>query len=210
MTFPKVKGNYKGIAPMPQMMRKKGVAPPPVPGSAAEKKLNEEKAAAEAKAKEEAEGKKMVQEMEEPGSETLPAPCYAVEPRCIGKVKAAAGGAASSGVSGSGAGDDASADASGEGGAGGGEGAGEGGGGEGDSSSAKADALSIKIHLPDVSDEAMSKCLAHQTHMHLRASRLTASPRRASHTRVRLLRTPSAPVPSVALCSPTRLEHGAA
>ena len=70
MTFPKVKGNYKGIAPMPQMMRKKGVAPPPVPGSAAEKKLNEEKAAEEAKAMEEAEGKKMVQEMAEPGSET--------------------------------------------------------------------------------------------------------------------------------------------
>ena len=33
MTFPKVKGNYKGIAPMPQIMRKKGVPPPPVPGS---------------------------------------------------------------------------------------------------------------------------------------------------------------------------------
>ena len=148
MTFPKVKGNYKGIAPMPQMMRKKGVAPPPVPGSAAEKKLNEEKAAEEAKAMEEAEGKKMVQEMAEPGSETLPAPCYTVEPRCIGKAKVKEGGAVSSGVSGSGAGGGASADASGV------EGGGE---SEGEASSAKADALSIKVHLPDVSDEAMSE-----------------------------------------------------
>ena len=95
MTFPKTRGNYKGIAPLPQIMRKKGVPPPPPPGSA--------EAAAEAADAAVADGgadggggsaaKKgsLVEEVAEPAREALPAPCYAVEP-C--KRASAPGGAA--------------------------------------------------------------------------------------------------------------------
>ena len=79
MTFPKVKGNYKGIAPMPQFMRKKGVPPPPPPGSA------EAQAQADAEAKAKAESSKpLVEEMAAPSTESLPAPSYAVDPRKVG------------------------------------------------------------------------------------------------------------------------------
>ena len=47
-SYPKVKGNYKGIAPLPQYMRKKGMPPPPPPGSEEEKKAAEAAAAAAA------------------------------------------------------------------------------------------------------------------------------------------------------------------
>ena len=79
MTFPKVKGNYKGIAPLPQIMRKKGVPPPPPPGSA------EAQAQAEAEAKAKAEAHKpLVEEIAAPSAESLPAPSYAVDPRKVG------------------------------------------------------------------------------------------------------------------------------
>ena len=80
MTFPKVRGNYKGIAPLPQFMRKKGTPPPPPPGSA-----EAEAAAVAAKEGEDtATGgnpKPLVEEMAPPAVESLPAPSYSVEPR---------------------------------------------------------------------------------------------------------------------------------
>jgi hypothetical protein len=61
LSFPKVKGNYKGVAPLPQIMRKKGTPPPPPPGSDAEKAAQAAEAA-EAAAKEAA-NKPLVEEL---------------------------------------------------------------------------------------------------------------------------------------------------
>jgi hypothetical protein len=86
MTFPKIKGNYKGIAPLPQFMRKKGVPPPPPPGAEpAEGAAADATAAASSSSGAGADGKPtLVEEVEAPPAEVLPAPCYAVEPRRVG------------------------------------------------------------------------------------------------------------------------------
>ena len=79
MSYPKLKGNYKGIAPLPQFMRKKGVPPPPPPGSAP--------AVDDASTAQQGGGggaKPLVEEMAAPSAESLPAPSYAVEPRRVG------------------------------------------------------------------------------------------------------------------------------
>ena len=83
-SYPKVKGNYKGIAPLPQYMRKKGMPPPPLPGSEEEKKAAEAAAAAES-GNAKGGGSKLVEELDanNTGNESLPAPSYAVEPRRI-------------------------------------------------------------------------------------------------------------------------------
>ena len=83
-SYPKVKGNYKGIAPLPQYMRKKGMPPPPPPGSEEEKKAAEAAAAAES-GNAKGGGSKLVEELDanNTGNESLPAPSYAVEPRRI-------------------------------------------------------------------------------------------------------------------------------
>ena len=87
MGYPKIKGNYKGIAPMPQIMRKKGVPPPPPPGSEEAKRQQREKEEQEAtQRKQGGGGSGLIEEVG--GGETttdetrlLPAPSYGVEPR---------------------------------------------------------------------------------------------------------------------------------
>ena len=144
MTFPKVKGNYKGIAPMPQIMRKKGVPPPPVPGSKAEKEKLEKEAAEKAAAT-----SSKIEEMEGPRVESLPAPSYAVEPRSVLpggelvplKGACAVGGTGSLGEPDVGASEGVIVEAP----------------SPGPPSSADANALSIKVHLPAVEDESAIK-----------------------------------------------------
>ena len=82
--FPKVRGNYKGVAPLPQIMRKKGVPPPQPPNAAGgtDSTTTDSPAAAAAGS-----SKPFVEEVivEETPAELLPAPAYAVEPRSLGR-----------------------------------------------------------------------------------------------------------------------------
>jgi len=77
LSFPKIKGNYKGIAPLPQFMRKRGALPTPQGGDDA----------AQAKAGSVGEAslaprKPLVEELDSGTDDRhlLPAPAYAVEP----------------------------------------------------------------------------------------------------------------------------------
>jgi len=73
VSFPKVKGNYKGIAPLPQYMRKRGE-----PTAAQEEAAS---AAAAAAAAPVGSGAKVLVEEIGGDAHSLPAPAYAVEPR---------------------------------------------------------------------------------------------------------------------------------
>ncbi|KAL1527757.1 hypothetical protein AB1Y20_009142 [Prymnesium parvum] len=69
--YPKVKGNYKGVAPLPQLMRKKG-SPPPRSEHAEAKPSSGD-----------TQGKSKIEEIvtEKASPDLLPTPAYAVEPR---------------------------------------------------------------------------------------------------------------------------------
>ncbi len=89
--FPKLRGNYKGIAPLPQYMRKKGTKPPPpppLPGQEPREGEAGEAAGAGAAAKAPA----LVEELEGPTAEELPSPMYSVDTRGGGEGDGEAGG----------------------------------------------------------------------------------------------------------------------
>ena len=157
MTFPKVRGNYKGIAPLPQYMRKKGMPPPPPPGSKEAQELAREEADAEADAAK-ATGIKgpLVEEIAAPVPAVLPSPSYAVEPRRLTGVSDATAATTS-------------LDASGGGGATAATGlsvvvsTGVG---------AAADGLSLKAHLPKVEDAEMIELSCHAEGLELHVASL--------------------------------------
>ena len=80
--FPKLKGNYKGIAPLPQIMRRKGV-PPPSAAAAADGGATANGATANGGGA--SGGLSKIEELstteETDGAAALPVPAYAVEPR---------------------------------------------------------------------------------------------------------------------------------
>jgi len=105
--FPKVKGNYKGVAPLPQFMRKKG-SPPPRVEPAGMSTPSEEGQKAEGQKPSPSTGKIQELPSDEAAPEQLPAPAYAVEPRTLRELggeggvgaSAAEGGAAQDGLGG--------------------------------------------------------------------------------------------------------------
>jgi len=165
MTFPKVRGNYKGIAPLPQYMRKKGVPPPPPPGSKEAQQLAREQAAAEADAAKAVGGKgPLVEEVAAPVPAVLPSPSYAVEPRRLTGASDATAATTSLDASGGGGGATAATGMS--------LVVSPGAGAAADGLSLKADGLSLKAHLPKVEDAEMIELSCHAEGLELHVASL--------------------------------------